>query len=159
MSATTAMLDGIKEACAAWGRAMRWMLTIQGEGYPTMATFERALQGELDAKAQVGIRQRFGEVLLKDALAVSVAIRTSPMMPEELHRLIFMQYVVPERDAERRKITVTMKANELGYTNKDGEGDRRRYSEALTNAHHWLLAKIPIDSKFHEEQDVRTVCA
>jgi len=133
------MIDGIKEACEAWGRAMRWVLQSTGEGYPTMATIERARGGELDAKAKT-ITQRFGEVMCGDALDVSRAIRSEPMMPEEPYRVLWMHYVVPRKDAQRRKITITQKAEELGFE------DRKAYYIALGNAHHFLLGRIPIES-------------
>lgn len=153
MSATAAMIDGIKEACEAWGRAMRWVLSSTGEGYPSLATFERARGGELDAKAIAGITQRFGEVMTGDALAVRLAIRKEPPMPENLHRLIFMQYVVPHKDCERVRIPIKRKAQELGYP------DSRSYYTALDNAHHFLLGRVPIQRMFHEEQSALTVCA
>src|SRR6185437_16817096 len=113
-SATAAMLDGIKEACFCWGRAMRWILSSAGEGYPSIASFERANCGDMDVKSRL-LQQRFGEVMTKDALAVSLAIRREPMMPEELHRVLFMHFVVPRLDAQRQEITVAMKAKQLGY--------------------------------------------
>lgn len=141
-SATAAMVDGIKDACEAWGRAVRWILQSRGEGYPTMATFERAREGELSANDIVTVRQHFGEVMLGDALAVSRAVRGEPpfvqAMPERLHRLIFLQYVVPRRDARRHKITIDMKASEMGIEN------RKDYYVLLENAHHYLLARIPV---------------
>jgi hypothetical protein len=138
-SATAAMLDGIKDACEAWGRAMRWIIQANGEGYPTMATMERARGGELDANAGK-IGQRFGEVMCGDALAVSRAIRTEPRMPEDAYNVMWMQYVVPRKDAERNKITILQKANELGYA------DRKPYYIALENAHHFLLGRIVIEA-------------
>ena len=159
MGATSAMLDGVKEACEAWGRAMRWVLGSNGEGYPTLATFERARGGELDAKAIANIRQRFGEVMAGDALAVRLAIRKEPAMPEELHRLIFMHYVVPHKDCNRGRITIKRKAFELGYLDSHGEGDSREYYAELENAHHFLAGRLPIDRTFHEEPYVRAVCA
>lgn len=137
-SATAAMLDGIKEACTSWGRAMRWVLSATGEGYPNRATFERAREGELDAKAISAIRQRFGEVMLGDALAVSRAIRNEPAMPEDSHRVLFMHYVVPPRDAERIKITIAQKSSELGFR------DRHEYYQSLDKALYFLMARIPI---------------
>lgn len=133
------MLDGIKEACEAWGRAMRWILQSSGEGYPTMATIERARGGELDASA-TAVQQRFGEVMCGDALAVARAIRTEPLMPEGPYRVLFMQYVVPRKDAQRNKITTFRKAQELGYA------DRKPYYVALDNAHHFLLGRITIET-------------
>lgn len=152
MSATAAMLDGVKEACEAWGRAMRWLLTSNGEGYPTLSTFERARGGELDAKAVKGVRQRFGEVMAGDAQAVALAIRREPLMPEELHRLIFVHYVIPHKDAARQKITNGQKAKELGYP------DTRSYYTALENAHHFLAGRITVET-FHAEPQALTVCA
>jgi hypothetical protein len=137
-SATAAMLDGIKEACEAWGRAMRWIIQSSGEGYPTMATIERARGGELDAKS-ADVKQRFGEVMCGDALAVSRAIRTEPRMPEDPYRVMWMQYVIPRKDAQRNKITVLQKAQELGYE------DRKPYYTALENAHHFLLGRITVE--------------
>lgn len=136
-SATAAMLDGIKEACSSWGRAMRWILSTDGEGYPTVASFERANQGDMDAKT-LTLKQRFGEVMTKDALAVSLAIRREPIMPEELHRVIFMHYVVPRRDREGQEITVLAKAIELGYTRP------KPYYLALDNGYHFLLGRIDV---------------
>jgi len=159
MGATAAMLDGVKEACEAWGRAMRWVLSSDGEGYPTLATFERARGGELDAKAIAGVRQRFGEVMAGDALAVRLAIRKDPPMPEALHRLIFMHYVVPRKDCNRERIKIRHKAQQLGYLDTHGEGDSRAYYAALDNAHHFLLGRLQIDRMFHEEPYVRAVCA
>lgn len=153
MSATAAMLDGVKEACEAWGRAMRWVLSASGEGYPSLATFERARGGELDAKAIAGITQRFGEVMAGDALAVRLAIRKDPVMPEDLHRLIFVHYVVPHKGFNREKITIKQKSEELGYP------DSRSYYTALDNAHHFLLGRITIGHMFQVEQSVLTVCA
>lgn len=139
MSATAAMLDGIKEACEAWGRAMRWILSSNGEGYPTLATFERARGGELDAKAVGKLQQRFGEVMTGDAKAVSLAIRQTPIMPEEIHRVLFMHFVVPHKDANRVKITIRQKARELGYEST------RSYYVALENGYHFLLGRIVIE--------------
>lgn len=132
------MLDGIKEACDAWGRTMRWAMSDTGEGYPTLSTFERARGGELDAKAAGQLRQKFGEVFLGDAKAVMVAIRREPIMPEELHRAIFMKHVVPHRAPDRRVISDRQKAEELGYSNK------RQYYQVLSNAYHWLLGRVDI---------------
>lgn len=140
-SATAVMLDGIKEACEAWGRAMRWILQADGEGYPTMATMERARGGELDAKIST-VRQRFGEVMCGDALAVSRAVRTEPLMPEEAYRVLFMQYVVPRKDPQRNRITTLQKAKDLGYV------DRKTYYVALDNAHHFLLGRICMEITF-----------
>lgn len=137
--ATGAMLDGIKEACEAWGRAMRWILTADGEGYPTLATFERARGGELDAKAVGKLQQRFGEVMMGDALAVALAIRRDPGMPEQLHRVLFMHFVVPRKDSQRRAITVLQKARELGYDSA------KPYYVALDNMSHFLLGRITIE--------------
>lgn len=137
--ATATMLDGIKEACETWGRAMRWILQSDGEGYPTLSTFERARGGELSANDAGTLRQRFGEVMVGDALAVSLAIRTFPVMPEESHRVIFMHFVVPRIDAQRRKITVRAKARELGYEHRD------QYYIALDNGLHFLLARVPLE--------------
>lgn len=153
MSATAAMIDGVKEACEAWGRAMRWVLSSNGEGYPTLATFERAREGDLDAKTMTGIGQRFGEVMAGDALAVRLAIRKVPVMPEELHRLLFMHYVVPHKGFDRQKITIKQKSEELGYP------DSRPYYTALDNAHHFLLGRLHIGTPFHMEQTMHTVCA
>lgn len=139
MTATAAMLDGVKEACEAWGRAMRWVLSAQGEGYPSVTSFQRAREGEMDANAQISLRQRFGEVMLGDALAVALAIRREPVMPEDLHLVVFMQYVIPHKDAQRKKITIRQRAIELGYT------EVRAYYTALDNAHHFLLGRIHID--------------
>lgn len=136
-SATAAMLDGIKEACSAWGRAMRWILSSEGEGYPTVASFERANQGDMDANT-ISLKQRFGEVMTKDALAVSLAMRRAPTMPEELHRAIFMHYVVPRRNAQGEEITVLTKAIELGYTRP------KPYYLALDNGYHFLLGRIDV---------------
>lgn len=136
-SATAAMLDGIKEACSSWGRAMRWILSTQGEGYPTVASFERANQGDMDAKT-ITLKQRFGEVMIKDALDVSRAIRTPPMMPEELHRVLFMHFVVPRRNAAGEDITILIKAKELGYSRP------KPYYLALDNGYHFLLGRIMI---------------
>jgi len=136
-SATAAMLDGIKEACSAWGRAMRWILSSRGEGYPTVASFERANQGDMDANSFT-LHQRFGEVMTKDALAVSLAMRRPPIMPEELHRAIFMHYVVPRRDQTGKEITVLAKAIELGYTRT------KPYYLALDNGYHFLLGRIEV---------------
>lgn len=136
-SATAAMLDGIKEACSAWGRAMRWILSAEGEGFPTMASFERANQGDMDANS-ITLKQRFGEVMTKDALAVSLAIRRPPLMPEELHRAIFMHYVVPRRNAQGDEITVATKALDLGYSRP------KPYYLALDNGYHFLLGRIDV---------------
>jgi len=138
-SATAAMLDGIKEACEAWGKAMRWIIQAKNEGFPSMATIERARGGELDAKASQ-IAQRFGEVLCGDALAVSRAIRADPRMPEDPYNALFMQYVVPRKDANRQKITVDRKASDIGLK------DRKQYYIALDNAHHFLLGRIMIET-------------
>jgi len=138
-SATAAMIDGIKEACEAWGRAMRWVLQSTGEGYPGLSTFERARGGELSANDVGTVRQKFGEVMLGDALAVSLAIRMPPGMPEEMHRVLFMHYVVPRKDANRDKITVDRKATDLGYR------DRRAYYTTLDQSHHFLLARIEME--------------
>lgn len=135
--ATAAMLDGIKEACSAWGRAMRWILSSEGEGYPTVASFERANQGDMDANS-ITLKQRFGEVMTKDALAVSLAMRRPPVMPEELHRAIFMHYVVPRRNAREEEITVLAKALDLGYTRT------KPYYLALDNGYHFLLGRIDV---------------
>lgn len=146
-SATAAMLDGIKEACSAWGRAMRWILSTEGEGYPTVASFERANQGDMDAKS-ISLKQRFGEVMTKDALAVSLAIRREPVMPEELHRALFMYYVVPrwitepdeKGNSQRREITHVMKARDLGYLRV------QPYYTALDYGYHFLLGRIEVVS-------------
>jgi len=135
-SATAVMIDGIKESCRAWGRAMRWVLSDTNEGYPAMATMERAKGGELDAKATT-LRQRFGEVLSGDALAISRAIRTEPRMPEESYAVLFAHYVVPHQDAERNEITVKRKSKDLGYEST------RRYYEVLDCAYYFLLARVP----------------
>ena len=145
-TATAAMLDGIKEACEAWGRAMRWILQSNGEGYPTLTTFERARGGELSANDVGTIRQRFGEVMLGDALAVSLAIRMPPVMPEQSHRVLFMHFVVPQKDAERNKITVLQKARELGYE------DRKPYYTALDNALHFLLGRVDIGANQSQQR-------
>jgi len=136
-SATAAMLDGVKEACCSWGRAMRWILTSDGEGYPSVASFERANMGDMDAKS-ITLRQRFGEVMTKDALAVSLAIRKLPMMPEELHRVLFVHFVVPRSDHEGQAITVLRKARELGYPRP------KPYYIALENGYHFLLGRIEV---------------
>lgn len=163
MSATAAMLDGVKEACEAWGRAMRWVLGSDGDGYPTLATFERARGGELDAKAIARITQRFGEVMAGDALAVRLAIRKEPVMPEALHRLIFMHYVVPHKDCHRKRITIRAKALELGYQDSNGDGDSRAYYVALENAHHFLLGRIELGEHIFDAplclHSERTLCA
>lgn len=153
MSATAAMIDGIKDACEAWGRAMRWVLSSNGEGYPSLATFERARGGELDAKSVTILHQRFGEVFAGDALAISLAIRRQPVMPERLHRILFMHYVIPHKDVERRRIPVKTKALELGYTSS------RPYYDGLENAHHFLLGRVSIDTTFHMEQSMCAVVA
>lgn len=137
MSATSVMIDGIKESCYCWGRAMRWVLTNTNEGYPSMAAFERANQGEMDIKTPI-LRQKFGEVLTRDALEISRAIRTPPGMPEELHRVLFMHYVVPRRDPDGSELSTQRKAKELGYEK------RQYYYAALENAHHFLLARVEI---------------
>lgn len=137
-SATAAMLDGIKDACEAWGRAMRWVLQSTNEGYPSLCTFERARGGELSANDVGPVRQKFGEVLLGDALAVSLAIKTQPPMPEQMHGVLFMHFVVPKRDANRRRITITEKALSVGIH------DRREYYAVLSQALHFLLARIDI---------------
>lgn len=142
-SATAAMLDGIKDACQAWGRAMRWILSTQDEGYPSIASFERANQGDMDIKARM-LQQRFGEVMTRDALAVSLAIRREPMMPEELHRVIFMHFVVPRwriTDHHREEITIAMKAKELGYLRP------KPYYVALDQGYHFLLGRIHIGAE------------
>lgn len=136
-NATQTMLDGIKEACQSWGRAQRWILSSTGEGYPSIASFERANQGDMDAKS-ITLTQRFGEVMTKDALAVSLAIRREPVMPEELHRVLFMHFVVPKRDAQGDDITVLRKALELGYARP------KPYYVALENGYHFLLGRIDI---------------
>lgn len=136
-SATAAMLDGIKEACEAWGRAMRIILSSVGVGYPTMATMERARQGSLEPTAPV-LKQKFSEVLLGDALAVSTAIRQEPLMPEEQQRVLWMHFVVPHRKQDGTKYTVTEKSEELGYKN------RRDYYSELDKASHFLLARVPV---------------
>lgn len=136
-NATAAMLDGIKEACSSWGRAMRWILSAEGEGYPTVASFERANQGDMDAKS-ITLKQRFGEVMTKDALSVSLAMRREPVMPEELHRALFVHYVVPRRSAAGTEITVLMKALDLGYTRP------KPYYLALDNGYHFLLGRIDV---------------
>lgn len=136
-SATAAMLDGIKEACSSWGRTMRWMLQATGEGYPSIASIGRINEGDMEISAS-NVRQRFGEVMLKDALAVSVAIRRAPIMPEELHRALFMHFVVPRRDGEGQEITVVMKAKELGYARP------KPYYLALDNGYHFLLGRIDV---------------
>jgi hypothetical protein len=138
-SATAAMLDGIKEACCSWGRATRWILTSTGEGYPSIASFERANQGDMDVKS-ITLTQRFGEVMTRDALSVSLAIRRAPMMPEELHRVLFMHFVVPRSDHEGQAITVVRKAQELGYPRP------KPYYIALENSYHFLLGRIEVES-------------
>jgi hypothetical protein len=154
-SATAAMLDGIKDACDAWGRAMRWVIQSTGEGYPSVSTFERARGGELSANDVGTVRQKFGEVMLGDALAVSLAIRMPPGMPEQMHRVLFMHYVVPRKDANRDIITVDRKATELGFT------DRRAYYTVLDQSHHFLLARIDMEVNSprgtNSQHSVRTV--
>ena len=138
-SATAAMLDGIKESCECWGRAMRWVLTSNGEGYPNLATFERARNGDLDANSVKVLRQRYGEVLLGDALAISLAIRRPPMMPEEAHRVLFMHFVVPRWLPGHQKLSVRQKARELGYESA------RPYYVMLDHAYHFLLARVEVE--------------
>jgi hypothetical protein len=137
-AATAVMLDGIKEACSAWGRAMRWILSSEGEGYPTVASFERANQGDMDANT-ISLKQRFGEVMTKDALAVSLAMRRVPIMPEELHRVMFVHFVIAKRDAQGADYTVAMKAADLGYNRT------KPYYLALDNGYHFLLGRIIVD--------------
>jgi hypothetical protein len=157
-SATTAMLDGIKEACCSWGRAMRWVLTSDGEGYPSVASFERANQGDMDART-ITLKQRFGEVMTQDALAVSLAIRRAPMMPEELHRVLFVHFVVPrwrrmpaaDGFLARQEITVAMKAKELGYPRP------KPYYVALDNGYHFLLGRIAIGPEVSQKPNVNTL--
>lgn len=146
-SATAVMIDGIKEACKAWGRAMRWVLADTNEGFPSMATMERAKGGELDAKA-ITLRQRFGEVLCGDALAVSRAIRTEPRMPEESYAALFVHYVIPHIDPDGNDITVRQKSKELGFETT------RPYYSALECAYHFLLARVP--DVPHGTQDARS---
>ncbi len=143
MTATNVMIDGIKESCGCWGRAMRWVLSSTHEGYPSMASFERANQGDMDIKSPI-LRQRFGEVLTKDALEISRAIRTAPFLPEELHRVLFMHYVVPRFDNDGAELSTARKAKELGYQK------RQYYYAALDNAHHFLLARIAIPHINHD---------
>jgi hypothetical protein len=137
-SATAVMIDGIKESCRAWGRAMRWILSTQGEGYPTVASFERANQGDMDAN-NISLKQRFGEVMTKDALAVSLAMRRPPVMPEELHRVLFVHFVVPKRTIDGNDYTVVMKAADLGYPRT------KPYYMALDNGYHFLLGRILVE--------------
>ena len=136
LNATNAMLDGVKEACGSWGRVMRWHLSSNGEGYPTLATFERAREGELDAKAVGRLQQRFGEVFMGDAQAIALAIRRDPMMPESLHRVLFVHYVIPPRNAQGEMIPIRVKAQELQYAS------RREYYSDLENAYHFLLGRV-----------------
>lgn len=144
-SATAAMIDGIKDACQSWGRAMRWILSAEGEGFPTVASFERANQGDMDANS-ITLKQRFGEVMTKDALAVSLAMRRTPIMPEQLHRALFVHYVVPrwitdhdeEGNPQRREITTVMKARDLGYPRV------QPYYTALDYGYHFLLGRIEV---------------
>jgi hypothetical protein len=149
-SATATMIDGIKESCRAWGRAMRWVLADTNEDYPSMATMERAKGGELDAKATT-VRQRFGEVLCGDALAISRAIRTEPRMPEESYAVLFAHYVVPHKDGDRNEITVRRKARDLGFDTT------RPYYTALDCAYHFLLARVPVANVSHGTVDAHSV--
>ena len=93
------MIDYINEACKAWGRCTRWILTDTNEGYPGMDTLSRARGGCLDARAR-GFSIQYGEVRLATALEVARAILLEPLMPEALHATLWAQYVVrcPSRD-------------------------------------------------------------
>ena len=59
---------------------------------------------------------------------------------EELHRVLFMHFVVPHKDANAEEITIRQKARELGYLNT------RPYYSALENAYHVLLGKVAFES-------------
>lgn len=156
-NATAAMLDGIKEACASWGRAMRWILSTEGEGYPSISSIGRINEGDMDI-SNANLRQRFGEVMVKDALAISLAIRSMPMMPEELHRVLFMHFVVPRWTSvraadgfpEKREITVAMKAKDLGYARP------KPYYVALDNGYHFLLGRVAIGLDVSQGPSVNT---
>lgn len=94
------MIDYVNEACKAWGRCTRWILTDTNEGYPAMDTIAKVRNGYLDTRAP-GFSIQYGEVRLAEALEVARAILLEPLMPEALHATLWAQYVVRCRSADR----------------------------------------------------------
>lgn len=94
------MIDYVDEACKAWGRCTRWIVTSSNkfgdpEGYPTATTIAKARDGMLSFGATHD--HSWPEVRLNDALTVARAMAMEPHMPLLLTVHIWAQYVIKGR--------------------------------------------------------------
>lgn len=122
------LMDAVEHACREWGYQMRALYDTRAQGWPEMSSHNRAREGMLDINAVSSVRQKFAEVLQGDALDVSRAIHTVPMMPEELQTVLFLRWVP--------KGPVKSKAASIGI------GSREFY-DRLGRAHAFIAARLP----------------
>lgn len=131
------MLDWVDDYCKAWGRCTRWILADTDEGYPSRDNITRAKEGFMDAKAQRGLMQHFGEVRLEQALAVSRAMKHPTPMPEDGLAVLWAQYVPKARSKVRAHNVSAYLGREMSHAD---------YWRRLDSAHWFLAARIAPES-------------
>lgn len=143
------MIDWVEPACRAWGKCVRWIeygrrykRQLIHEGYPSQDTIAKARDGLLNVRASGPAAQHFGEVLVGDALAVSVAMRGEPdgwpaipPMPEQYQVMMWAHYVVIDANVPKR-------ADIVGYYMRV-ELSVRRYWGLVHESQVWLSARLP----------------